>query len=58
MTAPQERATAGRARRVREAAAALGVRAVLLAYWGTTSLLARRRANVRTGVGESVRRKA
>ncbi|MFD5062873.1 hypothetical protein [Streptomyces sp. NPDC058394] len=57
MTAPQERA-AGRTRRVREAAAALGVRAVLLAYWGTTSLLARCRANARTGVGESVRRKA
>ncbi|WP_406425114.1 hypothetical protein [Streptomyces sp. NBC_01589] len=57
MTAPQERA-AGRTRRVREAAEALGVRAVLLAYWGTTSLLARCRTNVRTGVGESVRRKA
>ncbi|MFJ7945686.1 hypothetical protein ACIQ6K_18845 [Streptomyces sp. NPDC096354] len=58
MTAPQERATAGRVHRVREAGAALGVRAVLLAYWGTTSLLARRRANARTDVGESVRRKA
>jgi acyl-CoA oxidase len=57
VTAPQERA-AGRTRRVREAAEALGVRAVLLAYWGTTSLLARCRTNVRTGVGESVRRKA
>ncbi|MET7307896.1 hypothetical protein ACWD7C_14245 [Streptomyces sp. NPDC005134] len=57
MTAPQERAP-GRTRRVREAAEALGVRAVLLAYWGTTSLLARCRANARTGVGESVRRKA
>ncbi|MET8330983.1 hypothetical protein [Streptomyces sp. NPDC005181] len=57
MTAPQERA-AGRTRRVREAAEALGVRVVLLAYWGTTSILARRCANPRTGVGESVRRKA
>ncbi|MER5685844.1 hypothetical protein [Streptomyces sp. NPDC002205] len=57
MTAPRERAT-GRTRRVREAAEALGVRAVLLAYWGSTALLARCCANARTGVGESVRRKA
>ncbi|MGW5274981.1 hypothetical protein ACWEQP_20880 [Streptomyces sp. NPDC004044] len=56
MTAPPE--AAGRTRRVREAAEALGVRAVLLAYWGTTSLLARRCTNARTDVGESVRRKA
>ncbi|MFD9541864.1 hypothetical protein [Streptomyces sp. NPDC060022] len=34
---------AARARRVREAAEILGLRAVLLAYWGTASVLARRR---------------
>ncbi|MEU5413144.1 MULTISPECIES: hypothetical protein [Streptomyces] len=40
---------------MRETAEVLGLRAVLLAYWGTTSLLARRTAP-RAGDGESVRR--
>ncbi|MFD9504242.1 hypothetical protein [Streptomyces sp. NPDC060035] len=35
------------ARRVREAVEILGLRAVLLAYWGTTSVLARRRRHRR-----------
>ncbi|MET8174411.1 hypothetical protein [Streptomyces clavifer] len=42
-------------RGVRETAEVLGLRAVLLAYWGTTSLLARRTAP-RADDGESVRR--
>ncbi|MFD6279093.1 hypothetical protein ACFWFI_26550 [Streptomyces sp. NPDC060209] len=32
----------------------LGLRAVLLAYWGTTSVLARRAGKPRTDRGESV----
>ncbi|MFJ8750158.1 hypothetical protein ACIREO_12620 [Streptomyces sp. NPDC102441] len=32
----------------------LGLRAVLLAYWGTTSVLARRNGKPRTDGGESV----
>ncbi|MGC5345537.1 hypothetical protein ACPXCE_17900 [Streptomyces sp. DT24] len=43
---------------MKEAAAALGVRAVLLAYWGTASTLARWFAKPRRGGDESVRPKA
>ncbi|MDF6022802.1 hypothetical protein [Streptomyces sp. JH34] len=32
----------------------LGLRAVLLAYWGTTSVLARRCGKTQSGGGESV----
>ncbi|MFB8026653.1 hypothetical protein ACFQ6U_14605 [Streptomyces sp. NPDC056465] len=40
--------------RVGERLEALGLRAVLLAYWGTTSVLARRCGKPRTDRGESV----
>ncbi|GAA2918664.1 MULTISPECIES: hypothetical protein [Streptomycetaceae] len=43
-------------RGVRETMEILGLRAVLLAYWGTSSLLARGRAKPRAVCGESVRR--
>ncbi|MEU5168161.1 MULTISPECIES: hypothetical protein [Streptomyces] len=43
--------------RIGERLEALGLRTVLLAYWGTTSVLARRGGKPRTDGGESVRPK-
>lgn len=57
MKASAER-TAGHLCRVRDAVGSLGVRAVLLAYWGTVSVLSRCCTKRRMIVGESVRRKA
>ncbi|MDQ0792152.1 hypothetical protein QFZ58_000640 [Streptomyces sp. B1I3] len=42
---------------VREALEVLALRAVLTVYWGTVSLLARRRRTPQAEVGESVHRK-
>ncbi|MGY3062279.1 hypothetical protein ACVWZD_006577 [Streptomyces sp. TE3672] len=50
--------TVVRSRRVREAAGALGVRVVLLAFWGTASVLARWCGEREEGAAESVRHKA
>jgi len=47
-----------RARRAAQAAQGLGTGVVLLAYWTTVALLARRSGAPRTSGGESVRRKA
>ncbi|NEE38588.1 acyl-CoA oxidase, partial [Streptomyces sp. SID7982] len=47
-----------RRRPLREKVAALGTRGVLLAYWGTTSVLSRWFEKPQVGVDESVRRKA
>ncbi|MFI8434758.1 acyl-CoA dehydrogenase [Streptomyces sp. NPDC079020] len=47
-----------RGRPLREAAASLGVGGLLLAYWGTTSLLSRWLEKPQVSVDESVRRKA
>ncbi|MFF1837880.1 hypothetical protein ACFVXE_27265 [Streptomyces sp. NPDC058231] len=56
MSAREDRG-AGLMRQVRKTAEVLGVRAVLLAYWGTAALLARcTQPSVRAG--ESVRRQA
>ncbi|MBM7439550.1 hypothetical protein [Streptomyces sp. HB132] len=40
--------------RIGESLEVLGLRAVLLAYWGTTSVLARRSGKPQTDCGESV----
>ncbi|MFD4945584.1 hypothetical protein ACFVYE_36075 [Streptomyces sp. NPDC058239] len=50
--------TVVRTRRVREAAGALGVRVVLLVFWGTAAVLARWCTQPQQGGGESVRHKA
>ncbi|MFE4336300.1 hypothetical protein ACFRQM_45250 [Streptomyces sp. NPDC056831] len=50
--------TAVRTQRVREAAGALGVRVVLLVFWGTAAVLARWLTQSQQGGGESVRHKA
>lgn len=50
--------TAVRPCRVGEAAGALGVRVVLLAFWGTTAVLARWCAGRGESGAESVRHKA
>ncbi|MFE4449370.1 hypothetical protein [Streptomyces sp. NPDC056796] len=54
MSAPREQAVCGR---LGERLEILGLRAVLLAYWGTTSVLARRCGKPRTDCGESVHHK-
>lgn len=51
-------ARTGHGYRVRECAGALGVRAVLLAYWGTAFMVSMGRKKPQVGVEESVRRKA
>ncbi|MGW0860114.1 hypothetical protein [Streptomyces sp. NPDC002690] len=48
----------GRGRTVREAMASLGVKAVLLAYWGTAFVVSMGRKKPQVGVEESVRRNA
>lgn len=53
-----EAASQGRVRRVREAMGSLGVKAVLLAYWGTAFVVSAGREKSQVGVEESVRRKA
>ncbi|WP_069173893.1 hypothetical protein [Streptomyces griseus] len=45
----------GPCRAVRESLEILGLRALLLAYWGTVHVLARRYRRPRTATGESVR---
>ncbi|MFD4856045.1 hypothetical protein [Streptomyces atratus] len=47
-----------RTQRVRETAEALGVRVVLLVFWGTAAVLARWITQPQQGGGESVRHKA
>lgn len=51
-------ASRARVRRVREAIGSLGVKAVLLAYWGTAFAVSMGRKKPQVGVEESVRRKA
>lgn len=58
MRAMRATGTTGRPGRVREAAGALGVRVVLLAFWGTTAVLARCCARRGENGAESVRHKA
>ncbi|MFF2324523.1 MULTISPECIES: hypothetical protein [unclassified Streptomyces] len=58
MSAATRTGTAVRSGRAREAAEALGVRAVLLAFWGTPAVLARCCAWFGKRGDESVRHKA
>lgn len=51
-------ASGARDRRVREAMGSLGVKGVLLAYWGTVFVVSMGRKKPQVGVEESVRRKA
>ncbi|WP_328723328.1 hypothetical protein OHT52_30065 [Streptomyces sp. NBC_00247] len=48
----------GRGRTVREAMGSLGVKTVLLAYWGTAFVVSMGRKKPQVGVEESVRRNA
>ncbi|WP_168713616.1 hypothetical protein [Streptomyces sp. A0642] len=56
MTGPPRRAAAALGHRAADAAGRLGVRIVLLAFWGTASVLSRWGEGPRSHEGESVRR--
>lgn len=58
MNAMKRKGTVVRGRQGREAAGALGVRVVLLAFWGTASVLARWCGERGEDGAESVRHKA